>query len=102
MIGLSVSRCVAAIARGEVEIEEVEKIVGSTTVPHQIAWALVARRYCDHEWKDFPDQATDILLRLLREGKIEQPRITAGRRPVIVNDQIWVGSESEIQWDPLN
>jgi hypothetical protein len=99
MIGLSVSRCVAAIARGEVKIEDVEKIIGSTTVPQPIAWLLMIPRYCEREWKDFPHEAVAILMQLVEGGKIEQPRLVTGLRPAIIDGKIWVGSESEIEWE---
>jgi len=71
MVGLSVSFCVSDIARGAVDIQDVEKIKSGVVSPH---WDNTIAKYRDLYWRKFPDEAERIIRQLLAEGKIEQPR----------------------------
>lgn len=96
-IGLSLSFCVKEIIRGEVRLEDVEKIVAGTTVDDPNDWPKVIDVYKRVQWADNPELGQRIFSELLAAGKIEQPLLTTRCQPII-NLGIWVGSESEIQW----
>ena len=97
MIGLSVSRCVADIVKSKVKIEDVEKIVGGTSARDEASWDLLMKQYCQKNWSEWPDEAERVCRALLAQNKIEQPRLTGGRRP-LVTDSHWVASEDQIKW----
>ncbi len=102
MIGLSLSKCVAAICRGEVKRESVEKIIARTTVPNEYAWDQVFTEYVRTIWKDFPEQAVKIAEDFIGRKLVEQSILTRrGKRPDI-SGGIWVRSEKEIKWDQLS
>lgn len=105
MIGLSISLCVPEIASGEVNIDDVTKIVAGTACRDTKAWERVIRRYRDYYWQSNPDRCEEILKELLVAGKIAQPRLIENRAPSLINPdghgyRHWVSDESEIQWFP--
>ena len=57
MIGLSASRCIASICRGEMKLEDVEKIISGTAIKDERSFANVISTYRSLEWSDFPDKA---------------------------------------------
>lgn len=73
--GLSLSFCVADIARDKVKESDVEKIVAATAAGTDDEWAELLNSYCKVYWREFPRKAKAIANRLRREGKIEQPRL---------------------------
>ena len=77
--GLSLSFCVADIARGKVKESDVEKIVAATAAGTDDEWAELLDGYCNVYWRDFPRKAKAIANRLRRKGKIEQPRLQGAR-----------------------
>jgi len=74
-VGLSISFCIADIIRGEVKEKDVEKIIASTAVVTNADWEGIISRYKKIYWSDDPEKGEAIFRRLLREGKIEQPRL---------------------------
>jgi hypothetical protein len=99
MIGLSLSFCVQQIIAGEVNIDDVDKIVAGTRAPNSEEWDNILRRYRDHYWTSNPEEGERVARQLIASGKVEQPRVTEGRSPNISNLKIWVDSESEIVWE---
>ena len=97
MIGLSASCCVRDIVRGEVKLEEVEKIIAGTRGDSPEAIDEIIRQYRRIEWRENPDEAERIFRHLLDAGKIEQPKLKGGRGPWI-GDGWWVESEDQIRW----
>lgn len=75
MIGLSLSFCVRDIASGKISEEEVEVIITGTCARYENEWYDLIERYCASYWKEFPEEARGIAVRLMREGKIHQPRV---------------------------
>lgn len=74
MIGLSLSFCVADICRGKVNLEQVEKIVtGTMAGPNE--WDDLLAEYKKIYWQEFPKKAEAIAQQLMKEGKIDQPRL---------------------------
>lgn len=74
-IGLSVSFCIADIIKGKVKEKDVEKIIGSTAARNDAEWEGIISDYKETYWKDDPEKGEAILRRLLKAGKIEQPRL---------------------------
>ena len=70
-IGMSLSFCVADIARGLVKEEEVLRIIASTCAKDL---EIVLEQYQTIYWNDLPG-ALDIARRLISEGKVDQPRL---------------------------
>lgn len=99
MIGLSLSRCVADIARGTVAIEDVERIVSRTMARNGDDWKLVIADYRAGRWIEFPDRAEQIFHQLSEMGKIEQPRLISPIHfPQVEGNKHWVSSMDEIVW----
>jgi len=81
-IGLSLSRCVADIARDVVAIEDVMVIIAGTNFDFtkQNEFANIKSEYDLHVWYDIPsDDITEIVKRLWYSGRIHQPRKFGGR-----------------------
>ena len=96
-IGLSVKHCVIDICRGNVKIEDVEKIIARTACENEEDWNQVIYLYKRDYWGDFPDKAGEIIRQFIAENKIEQPRLN-GRSFADIKSGIWVESEKEIKW----
>lgn len=97
MIGTSVSLCIGAMARGEVDPETVEKIISGTACYKPEHWDSAARVYRLEYWNGVENEAEALLRKFIREGRIEQPRLTQGRMPDR-KAKLWVESEEEIVW----
>lgn len=100
MIGLSVSRCVLDIVQGTIDPADVTKIVSGTMAETPQDWDRVIRKYRDGLWYEFRDEATLVIRQLIADGKIEQPRLTENKRPLVTDENYWVESEDEIIWRP--
>ncbi|HEY4483928.1 MAG TPA: hypothetical protein VI752_01970 [Candidatus Paceibacterota bacterium] len=99
-IGLSLSICIKGILKGEIQLEDVAKIVAGTKVQTDEQWQGLIEAYSESYWKSNPSEAVAILNRLREEGKIEQPRLMDdGRMPWLGNYIYWVDSEEEILWE---
>jgi hypothetical protein len=75
VVGLSVSFCIQDIVSGKVAYDDVEFIIGGTRAPDTKAWARVFDQYCGGLWRGIEVKAMNILQRLVKEGKIYQPRL---------------------------
>jgi hypothetical protein len=106
MIGLSVSFCVRDIAKGEVALADVDKIIGSTRAVTPENWEQVIAHYKETYWSwddCTPEKGEAVLRQLLAEGKIEQPRLLDDRNyPWLGNRKHWVDSEDEILWGEMS
>ncbi len=101
MIGLSLSRCIAAICRGEISETDVTRIITSTNCSDDESFEDVARRYSmkNRPWEDFADKAHRVLNTLRNSGRIEQPRLlNHGRIPFFQPTRIWVSDPAKITW----
>lgn len=73
-IGLSLSFCVSDIARGKVSLAEVDKIItGTAATPDQ--WDELLAEYKRIYWYENPEKCEQIARKLMKEGKIVQPRL---------------------------
>jgi len=88
MIGLSISLCIQEILEGKVKEEDVEWIIAGTSVDNLSGWAPVIKEYSETYWKKDPDEAEQILIRLISKQKILQPRLSGMPAPNISNG-IW-------------
>lgn len=97
-IGLSVSQCVVSICKGEVSVEDVEKIMAGTLCPNEATWNFVINHYKETCWKEFPDQAEEVVRQLIVSDRILQPRIGDCRKVPNKQNGIWVDSEDQIEY----
>jgi len=74
MIGLSVSHCIKDILNGKVQVENVEKIIGSTRCTWEEDWDYIFERYYISYWGKHTRQECLNLLNKLRPI-IEQPKL---------------------------
>jgi len=74
IVGLSVSFCIADIARGLVKEQDVSRIIGATKCESQEDWDYVIESYKKSYWRDLPE-AEAICRRFIEAGKIQQPRL---------------------------
>lgn len=100
IIGLSLSRCIREILRGNVFVEDVAKIIAGTHAPTLDAFRrLVVEPYKKKYWQDDPVEAERIVMQLYRDGKIHQPRLKNNAHYPTLIRGIWVQSESQIHWN---
>lgn len=99
MIGTSVSFCVQDIASGKVAIENVEKIIGGTSVSTEADIDHLLSVYRQSYWSKFPEEAEQIFRQLYTKGKIEQPRLVNPEHFPRIPDGHWVENEAEIVWN---
>jgi len=97
MIGLSVSRCIGAMARGEVDPSTVSKIIAGTKAENVSDWEEVMASYKKKYWQGVEEKAEAILHKFISEGRVVQPRLSGGWVPDR-DRKIWVESEKEIPW----
>lgn len=106
LIGISLSGCVEDIVKGNVAIEDVEKIVTGTMARGDDIWQQLLADYADQRWcyGDYdPQECVRIAQQLKDDGKIEQPRLdNSSHYPVNRRDDVlWVESEDDIRWNDM-
>lgn len=74
LVGLSLSYCVRDIATGVMDEARVTKIVSNTRIRSEEEMRQAFNRYDNVVWKGLP-HAREIAARLIREGRVEQPRV---------------------------
>lgn len=87
--GLSLSACVRDIVKREVNILDVGLITVGTNCQTEQTWDEMIEEYKRIYWRDFPDEAQEVVNLLLFAGKIEQPACHGGARPDLSNGH-WV------------
>ncbi len=92
-IGLSLSRCVADIARGVIPIEDVDKVITRTRALDSARMDQVLEDYRSSKWSEFPEEAERIARELIAAGKIDQPRTRGQGFPEFEDGGHWVNSE---------
>lgn len=100
MIGLNIKLCIWDIINGEVKVDDVTKIIDNTTNFTTEQWEnfiRAARRWV--LWQSKPLESEALLRKLIKEGKIEQPRIKDKNHFPKIIDTHWVNDESEITWN---
>lgn len=88
-IGLSVSRCISDIIAGKVSEDDVAKIIARTAARDEEDWLDLIARYQKKYWSKNPKEAASICNRLIKAGKIVQPRL-AGQEPPDVRSGHWI------------
>lgn len=117
MIGLSFSRCVAEIALGIVDIDNVEKIYSRTSVkdPHdwakaipanKVYWEAVFGTYSDEfahlSDEDYEKEVAKFIAKCEKTAysvlsRVIQPRLSMNKYPDC-DKTFWVETEAEIVW----
>lgn len=95
LIGLSLSFCVRDIANGVVNIDDVEKIITGTRCDSAESWSYLLEQYGGTYWNGIEAKAEAILIVLLKNEKIFQPR-TIGELPPNISKGIWVEDENSL------
>jgi len=78
LTGLSLPLCIRDIIYGIVKEEEVKVILSNTLARNDEEWQSVIKNYQTFSWREYPEKAAEICLRLLNQGKIKQPRLSGG------------------------
>lgn len=81
LIGVSVSKSIRAMVRGEVDRKEVKKIIAGTRCASAHDWEEVIKDYRKYRWEEFPDECEKLLRQFLSADLVEQPRLTHGKAP---------------------
>ena len=100
MIGLSLSNCILDILEEKVLETDVDKIIARTSCRHNGEWRILIGEYMRQQWKLDPRRAEEIVWQWIKEGKIEQPRLSPQPWVPDLRTGHWVNSESEIQRRP--
>ncbi len=102
MIGLRIGPCVLDIVKGRVDLKRVDRIVTATQCRHEGTWLWTVQGCKRVHWQDCANEAEQVFLTLLREGRIVQPALdrTNPRVPIVANEIYWVESEDQITWKP--
>jgi hypothetical protein len=95
LIGLSLSFCVRDIANGVFDISDVKQIITDTKCSTPDDWEYLISRYKKVYWEGIEDLAVGILVILIRDNKIYQPRLNDEPRPHI-SKGIWVEDETSL------
>lgn len=72
-IGLSLPRCIADICEGKRDEHDVLMIISSTICTTEDDWWVLYEIYNKYYWREYPEQAFMVLLRLYQNNKIYQP-----------------------------
>ncbi len=95
MIGLSLSLCVRDILSGNVDINDVEKIIAGTMMRDVKSWNTVITGYMGTYWQNY--DPTDVYL-LLNQLVIVQHRLDNPDKFPMIYSGHWVNSENDIIW----
>lgn len=100
--GLSLSRCIRDVASGIVAEDRVAKIITGTKYKDEVRWKAAVEKFmaAGGEWAPYPE-APEILKRLRAAGKIVQPLLDKGQKPILpTNGSVWISEEEEedLQW----
>lgn len=101
LIGLSLSFCINQVCKKVISEDQVIKIITGTCCRNRVAWKKLIVSYKRNYWSKFPNEAEEVLMRLRKDGRIEQPRLLNERHypiPDFENGAYWVSDESEILW----
>jgi hypothetical protein len=97
-IGLSLSQCVGAIARGRMPQGAVKEIITGTRWTSDEEFDRMIVRYRRDHWQDCAPLAERIARELRIERKLVQPRVEHQPVPRVMNGKIWVDSREDITW----
>ncbi len=97
-VGLSLSFCVLDILHGEVKEEEVKEIIAGTNAASPGQWDEVMRVYRKSYWYENPEEGEAIARRLLRAGKIRQPR-QEGKTAHNIAKGHWIKASEVGEWE---
>ncbi len=92
--GYSLSKCIQDIAEGEVEIEQVSKIVAGTNCSTKEGWKYVLGVYLRTCWRRYPLKAIKIFYQLKNSDRISQPR-TENLSPPDVSQKVFWREDNE-------
>lgn len=76
LVGYTLSCCIEHIISGDVNQNDVLKIVSNTKADGPRTWDGVISLYRKAYWYRDPDHAETLVRQFITEGKIEQPRLT--------------------------
>lgn len=95
MIGLSLSFCVSDILEGKIEEGKVSRIIAATAARNEADWQEVFAYYRKTYWRVDPKLGESIARRLIKAGKVEQPRLWGKGYPDINNGH-WCVDASDV------
>ena len=89
LIGLSLSMCVSAIINGQVNEDDVERIIAATKIQTEDDFNQVIAEYRTRYWSADPDRGEAIARRLVLEMRLDQPRLLQREPHPGLADGIW-------------
>src|SRR5687767_11222981 len=101
MIGIWIGGCVREILEGKVKLYQVDSIFSAIDFSRLRRLHKFLTRCEETEWRANPKQARQILFRLHGESKIVQFVPQSQGYPCTQNKGLWVASEEEIIWKPI-
>ena len=96
VIGLSLSLCIEEMVRKNIFLSGVKKIIAATNAPDESSFVGQLKTYAKSYWTEFPQEASDLAMKMYSLGRIEQPR-TQGKPVHSISNGKWVDSESDIK-----
>lgn len=87
--GLSLSFCVRDIVNGLVSLSQVDKIIAATAASTPKDWDEVLASHKKSYWTESPDECEQLARKLIKAGKVEQPRLH-GKEAHNIADGHWL------------
>ena len=75
LIGYSLSKCVSQIARNNIPVSRIKKLITGTAAKNEESWERLISHYVSSYWYPYKDKALQIVKELRAENKIFQPRL---------------------------
>ncbi len=101
-IGNNIMQCVLDIAEGNKELNDVEMIVGGTSIPldNLQGWKDKIAFYSAGPWSHCKVRAGEILMELVASKRIKQPMLDGNKSggPLLDAKNYWFKSEDEIRY----
>ena len=98
-VGLSLSACVRDIIKGNIKEQDVAQILSGTAAETPEDWDELIDSYKKEQWSDDPDQAEEVVHRLLDQGRIQQPRLQERGEDFPLIDGVWVSPDEVAKLD---
>ena len=98
MIGLRFTQCVLDLAMGYVRLNDVEVIYTATACRTPTAWLMLIDICRGKHWGKYGLKCTQLTLKLIETGTIQQPRLLRGEYPLVIDNCPWLLPTREIEW----
>ncbi len=97
VIGISLSKCIQAVANGHIQPAQIVRIVTDRVIEDEKKWRTLIAQLRVLYWKANPNLAEKTVRELLAAGRIDMPAADGGNVPDKTYG-IWVLGKSDIVW----